>query len=287
MEKKEHLTEKEKLHNGKIAVLLTCFNRREKTVACISSLGNGQEGQRLHFIVTDDNSSDGTKEALQQLPFEITVLDGNGKLFWNGGMRKAFAYALKHCKKYEYVMLVNDDVVFYEDALPNLLSRFQHTKTDVVVGSTCDDKKEMSYGGVRKRSKLFARYELIPPGKEPKECDTFNGNCVLLKTDVFVKNGNLDPAYIHSMSDYDYGMALRRNGYRIVNAKYHVGECNDNDKKGTWLDTSLPRKKRLELKEGPKGLPRQDWFHFVKKNYGVLPALYHSATPYLRILLGK
>ncbi|MBR6850260.1 MAG: hypothetical protein IKM88_08515, partial [Lachnospiraceae bacterium] len=72
-----------------------------------------------------------------------------------------------------------------------------------------------------------------------------------------------------------------------VNTADFVGECDDNDVSGSWKDRALDRKTRLKLKEGPKGLPRKDWYHFVRKNYSFPAAVYHSMTPYLRILLGK
>lgn len=273
------------MHKCKIAALLTCFNRKAYTLTCLQTLRKNKLCE-FCFVVTDDDSTDGTAGAIAQME-DVVLLSGDGKLYWNGGMQKSFAYALEHIEEFDYVMLVNDDVGFYPEAIDALVLRSKETNAPVVVGSTCNKKGEMTYGGVRKKSNVFAKFALIPPSKEATECDTFNGNCVLIKKDAFQAVGNLDPAYTHSMSDYDYGMTLRRKGYRIVNAKHHVGVCEDNDTTGSWLDTSLPRKERRRLKEGPKGLPGKDWFHFVKKNYGLFPALYHSLTPYVRILLGK
>lgn len=279
-----------------IAVLLTCFNRKEKTIACLSSLTASKDRMQqeapdqkveMEFIVTDDRSTDGTPEALQRLPYRIRLLEGSGQLFWCGGMNYSIDYVLQRSKLYQYVMLVNDDVCFYQDALQRLMGRLIHSDADIVVGSTVDSAGKMSYGGVEMTSKHFARYRLIEPSEEPAVCDTFNCNCVMMNTDTFSKLGRLDPAYIHSMGDFDYGMQAVRKGFKIINCDAHIGECDDNKIEGTWRDVTLPRKKRLALKEGPKGLPKHDWYHFVRKNYGLLPACYHSITPYIRILLSK
>lgn len=279
-----------------IAVLLTCYNRKEKTKACIASLAAAKEQMlqeapdgkyELEFIVTDDNSTDGTPDVLQSLPYRIRLLRGNGQLFWCGGMNRSMEYVLTQPKSYQYVMLVNDDVCFYSDALWRLFRRLECSGADIVVGSTVDSDGKMSYGGVKMASKHFARYQMIAPSEEPKTCDTFNGNCVLMTTDTFCALGRLDPAYIHSMGDFDYGMRAVRKGFKIVNCDAHIGKCDDNRVEGTWRDASLPRRKRLALKEGPKGLPKHDWYHFIRKNYGLLPACYHSITPYIRILLAK
>ncbi|HYE55805.1 MAG TPA: glycosyltransferase, partial [Chitinophagaceae bacterium] len=73
----------------KIAVLLTTFNRKQKTLACLQSLqqqilpGNVS----LEVFLTDDASSDGTAETvLQQFP-STHVFIGTGFLYWAGGMR--------------------------------------------------------------------------------------------------------------------------------------------------------------------------------------------------------
>ena len=269
--------------------MLTCFNRINFTIPCVKSLVEGNKNISFRFIITDDNSTDGTKEALEKLPYSITILSGDGQLFWNGGMSKALETALQAAEKTEYYMLVNDDVAFQTEAIEELIKRHKNgpQEDSVIVGATAESTGKTSYGGVKLLSKHFAKFGLIEPSEEYQECDTFNGNCVLLPKQVFLKAGNVDGTYKHSMSDYDYGMHIRKLGFKIYNSAHHVGKCNDNDVSGSWRDTSLSRKERLKKKESPKGLPKKDWYYFIRKNYGFLPALYHSVTPYLRILLKR
>lgn len=271
----------------KIAVLITCFNRKEMTINCIKSLAETNKDIDFRFVVTDDNSSDGTKEALQALPYKIKLIDGDGSLFWNGGMRKSIAYALSNVDKFDYALLVNDDVAFYPGTINQMIDRIKTSGADVVVGATCDEDGKMTYGGVLKTSKHLAKFKPMEPGNDDMQCDTFNCNAVLLKSEVFKEAGNFDSKYTHAMGDYDYGFRLRKLGYTVVSSTNFVGHCEANAIEGTWLDPKLPRKERLKLKEGPKGLPKKDYYHFVRKNYGLLPAIYHSLTPYIRILIKK
>lgn len=271
----------------KIAVLMTTFNRSKYTVSCIKSLIEGNPNLDMRFVITDDNSTDDTVARVRELPARVHFISGNGSLFWNGGMLRSLGFALKCVDSFDYALLVNDDVRFFPEAIENLVKRINDTGADVVVGATCDMDDKTSYGGVKKLSKIFAKFSVMDPSVEAMQCDTFNCNCVLIKSDVFAAVGNLDPKYIHSMSDYDYGMKIRRKGYIIVNSEDHVGMCTDNDITKTWRNTGLSRKERLRLKESPKGLPRKDWWHFLLKNYGLPAAIYHSITPYVRILVGK
>lgn len=278
------------MKQSSITVMLTCYNRKDFTVSCLKTLVEGNPNISFRFIVTDDNSSDGTPDALRELGYSMTLLSGDGQLFWNGGMYKALEYALQTKERTDYYLLVNDDVRFSQGAMERLVARQQSApdkEQAVIVGATADKNGNTSYGGVRLLSKHFAKFALVEPSDEYISCDTFNGNCVLIPQAVFFDIGNVDAFYRHSMSDYDYGMQMRRKGIALYNSAEYVGICEDNDITGSWRDTELPRKVRLQKKESPKGLPRRDWFYFVKKNYGLLSALYHSATPYLRIFLGK
>ena len=66
----------------KIAVLLTCFNRREMTLSCVRRI-NSQvniDDLEIEIFLSDDNSTDGTAQAVNsEFPF-VKVLHGNGSL---------------------------------------------------------------------------------------------------------------------------------------------------------------------------------------------------------------
>ena len=51
----------------KIAVLITSYNRKEKTLTCLKNLMEQDEvpGLKLCIYLVDDNSSDGTTEAVR------------------------------------------------------------------------------------------------------------------------------------------------------------------------------------------------------------------------------
>ena len=50
-----------------ITVIFTCFNRREKTLQCIKSLSGGNKDIAFQYVIVDDNSTDGTYEALEEI----------------------------------------------------------------------------------------------------------------------------------------------------------------------------------------------------------------------------
>lgn len=269
-----------------VQVILTCYNRKDFTIRCIQSLQTKNHHAEMHYVVVDDASTDGTSEALHNMPYSIEIIKGNGQLFWNGGMHKGLSTILETKSECEYVLLVNDDVVFFDGCIDQMIEQSQREGNAVIVGTTTDTNGETSYGGVRYTSRVRIKYVILEPADTP-ECDTFNANCVLIPYNVVKEVGNMDPFYKHAMGDFDYGMMIKRKGFKIHHTAFYVGECNNNAAEGTWTDPSLSRRERLRLKESAKGLPVRDWFHFANKNFGLFTAIYHSITPYVKILIRK
>lgn len=278
---------------SKITVIMTCFNRKQYTLRCINTLCEAASGDiNFNYIVVDDNSSDKTQAAVEELAakrdISAVVLSGTGSLFYSGGMRKGIAWAKTNCADSDFFMLINDDVRFDSAAIARMIARQagrDSEKPGVTVGATKDDEGRYSYGGVRYVKGI--NYTAVKPEDSDRRCDTFNANCVLIPHDIFEKAPNMDEVYNHSLGDFDYGLSLKRMGAQIEVFEEYIGICNKNKTTGTWNDTSLTRRERLRKKEGIKGLPRREWYHFLKKNFGMGTAVIKSVTPYIRILIGK
>lgn len=271
-----------------IVVIMTCHNRSKMTVACVNSLSSCAD-LSLSFIIVDDDSSDDTLYELEKLSasgVKITVLHGSGNLYYSGGMRIGISHA-KDNTTADYYLLVNDDVEFLPDAVEKMVKLhggMNDGSKHILVGCTCSDQGDLTYGGVVFDKKIHSR--IIGP-KEDSDCDTFNANCVLIPKEVFFSTPNIDPVYRHSLGDYDYGLSVSRNGNTIKTFDDYVGICNDNNTSGTWQDKSLGMFERIRLKENVKGAPFKQWFYFLRKNFGIFKAILHSFTPYIRIMLKK
>ena len=81
----------------KIAVLLACHNRKDKTISCLNSLFNANLflNYSLEVYLVDDCSTDGTSEAVTNFFPNVNIIRGNGNLYWNQGMRLAWKTSVK------------------------------------------------------------------------------------------------------------------------------------------------------------------------------------------------
>lgn len=264
----------------RIAVLITCHNRKEKTTACIAALFKQILPESVTFDVylVDDGSSDGTSEAVLQTYPNVKIFRGDGNLYWNGGMRWAFAEAMK--SNYDYYLWLNDDTLLYPQAL-NTLVTTEHSLVEqghfrsIIVGSACDPQTgKLTYGGLIRSSWWRPlKFELIEPNEQPQPCDTLNGNCVLLPRSVVEKVGNLDQAFRHRMGDYDYGLRGLKQGCTVWVAPGFIGTCPRN----------IEQPLRLRLKElnRPKNLPLEEWKVFSSRHAGFFWPIYWL-SPYIR-----
>lgn len=271
-----------------VIVLLTCYNRCDYTKRAISKLVSGNSNCNFKFIAVDDGSKDGTIDMLNDLSAEvdISIINGGGNLFYSGGMRESMMRVLEiEPSLYDYVLLINDDVIFFDKCIERMIDQNVEQKGAVIVGVCASDDGDLSYGGVKYDRGI--NYHFLGINDWTQKADTFNANCVLIPRDIFLKVPIMDAYYKHSLGDFDYGLSMSSLGFAIYPTKEYVGICNDNPIEGTWRDTRLPRIKRIRLKEMPKGSPRKQWFYFLKKNFNLRIAVIKSITPYVRIMMGK
>jgi GT2 family glycosyltransferase len=267
-----------------IAVLITCFNRRETTLACLQAL-TAQElppGYSLRIFLTDDGSSDGTGDAVRREFPQVTVLQGDGQQYWVGGTMMAWDAA----RPSAFYLWLNDDVRLRAGALRTLVETHDAAgdAAAIAVGATCDpDVGKTCTGGLRRAA--WHNVSVIEPADRAQSCDSMCGNIVLVPRAVEERIGVLDPAYRHFFADGDYGMRARKAGIRILLAPGHLGECRLNPFDNTSFDPALSVRQRWQKMLGPKGYrPPREWWAFVR-SHAPRPKVLYWALPYVLFAL--
>lgn len=271
--------------NVRVGVIIASHNRVDQTLAALRALHEQKvaDAVDLTTYLLDDASTDGTPQRVVEEFGDVHMLHGDGQLFWNGGMRRAFAAALRD--RHDHYLWLNDDTVMDTDALAILLATHRMVsargeRPAIVAGSTRDpDTGELTYGGVQRRMRTRPlRFDLVTPGEAPQQCDTMNGNCVLIPSGVAERVGNLEPGYRHAMGDYDYGLRARAEGCDVWITPGTIATCADNPIPVPGHDRLRDEWRRVH---STKGLPPRDWMVFSRRWAGPLWPLYW-VSPYIR-----
>lgn len=263
-----------------IAILLTCHNRKDKTLQCLDALYACDLPNEYCFDVylVDDGSTDGTAEAVSVKYPKVKIIKGTGNLYWNRGMHLAWQSAVK-VREYDFYLWLNDDTILFKESL-NVLIETSNKLVDkaIVVGCTVDEKNECSYGGRNKAG-------LICPNNEIEECTYFNGNIVLIPNYVFKKVGFNDAQFHHSLGDFDYGLRAKKMGIKSYIAPKALGVCNGHDTIAKWCNPKVSFGSRWKAFRTPLGHNPEEYFIFEYRHNGLILAIYHYFTNHLRVLL--
>lgn len=265
----------------KIGVLITSYNRRSIAISCLEILFKIEipDGYALEVFFVDDASSDGTKEeVIKKFPF-VNVIDGNGELFWNRGMYTAWNYASKSFD-FDFYLWLNDDTFLYDNSLEVLLNSSKSVNDDsIIVGTICSptNSKIISYGG-------YDNYGRINPNGNMKECNTFNGNCVLIPKNIFKSIGNLDYYFSHSFGDIEYGLRAKKAGYKLYVTPEIIGECERNPWPPDYLNPKVKVLERFKIFYSPLGFHPRESFYLNRKYKTIFYAFILSIKLHINVL---
>lgn len=246
----------------KVAVLLTVFNRKDVTLQGLRQLFSAiknMSDMSFDVFMLDDNSSDGTADAVSIEFPHVRIINGNGNLFWSGGMRLAWETALK-ANDYDYFIFFNDDAMIFPNALRSLFEADDYFCGKAVIsGAFCDENGNTSYGG-RDRAE-----HIITPNGTYQDIYLMNGNLVLIPCAVVQSIGIIDSVFTHSLGDWDYGCRSIKAGFKVVLTKQYVGKTNRHDL--CIAEPFLGKytfKQRWKKLYSPKHHPKQSWIFNVR-----------------------
>ena len=251
----------------KIAVLMTCHNRRETTLRCLRGLPSD-----VDVYLVDDGSTDGTGAAVKASFPRVNVIRGGGDLYWAKAMELSWKTCLQHemekvggggQRKYDGFLWLNDDVELATDALEKLITDVPLPTPIIIVGELVNSKGEVTYG---------------------KRGDLFTGNFVFVSRAAYEKLGMICGDYAHAWADSDYAMRAKRAGVRVVSCGI-VGKCEGHLNRPSLKGLSL--RQRWAMLFNPKGWNLHDLWLYRRRNWGVFAAVFSSAHLMFHVLKGE
>ena len=256
----------------RLAVLMTCHNRREQTLRCLGALqAQDPPGPELRVYLTDDGSTDGTTAAMAGVDMAIEVIDGSGDLYWAAGMALAERAAMDDVP--DLLLWLNDDVILDVDGLARLLTVHEQKPGVIVVGNVRDsDTGAKTYGGRNRLGRHPQRFRPEPAADQIQQVGAFNGNVVLIPRGVRNIVGPIDGSFAHAYADDDYSLRASQLGVPIVCAPGTVGICSPNQA-GPPPTTIRAAWGRLQA---PKGRPWCSQVRYLRRHGGFLWPAYFA-----------
>ena len=265
-----------------IATLITCHNRKDKTLSCLNALLISQlpNGFTLDVFLVDDGSNDGTSQAISAEYPEVNIIQGNGNLFWTRGMHLAWTTAVKN-NGYDYYVWLNDDTYIFQNTLATMLSAANSTENKhIIVAACCSEKTgELTYSG------FLPNGDKIIPSDDLVQAHTFHGNFVLIPKFVYQQIGTIDPLFHHSIGDMDYGLRAAQKGIKTYIAPNFLANCEGHDSLPQWCLVTVPLNKRIKSLYSPLGNSQPYYyFRYAFRHLGLMVAMKHIISMHIRLL---
>lgn len=269
----------------RIAVLLTVFNRKDCTEKALHHLYQNRtiEDVSIDVYLTDDGCTDGTPIMVRGKYPSVIIVQGDGNLFWNRGMYRAWQEASKRFD-YDYYLWLNDDTYLLENSISMILNDSNSILDKAIISGATKSALtgDCTYGLHDPKTEEL----LVPNGKLQKGTN-LNGNIVLVPKYVFHILGNLDPYYRHAGGDTDYGLRAKEKGIDVLLSTDYVGYCELHPSLSVWCNPDYSFIQRWKALNKPTGMPLKILFYHERKHYSISTALFHTCTTILHCMIPK
>lgn len=265
----------------KVATLCATYNRKEVTLQCVEKIIASSCVDNINFThyIVDDNSTDGTKQALlAQFP-SITLLQGNGALYWAGAMRLGWNHLKPH--DYDFLMVYNDDIMLFDDSIQilfaNILTDANIKTLPIAYVASFQDQinSQLTYGGFKLNWNGFKpTFKLLYPSANTiLQADSLNMNLAVINKVALLHTNFLSPYYKHHMADLEFGLRINKIGGAVKLSPGFSGYCSRHDEERLQKLSNLGILEYFHFILSPKGYPVSQSLHFYFSHFSILIAI--------------
>ncbi len=212
---------------AQVFVVIPVHNRVEQTLQCLKSVLIHKH-IKLKVIVVDDGSTDGTEEQIRSRFPDVTILVGDGNLWWTGATNLGVRKALEEASPDDYILTLNNDTVLPENYLEILFHQIER-HPHALIGSVAldNDRREIIVEAGVNINWFTAKYtyyfknkkyrELRGRGRASYQPTVLPGRGTAIPISAFHEIGLFDQdVFPHYAADYDFSLRAAKAGYKLV-----------------------------------------------------------------------
>jgi GT2 family glycosyltransferase len=237
-----------------IYVVTPVFNRKAITQRFLGCLRQ-QDYPDIRAVIVDDGSTDGTSEMIRSEFPEVTIVPGDGNLWWTGGTNAGLRHVLAEAGSDDYVLIINDDLEFDTGYVGRLVA-FAQARPRTLVGSVVVDIEtpDIVWDGGRLTNWFTAKDRVMHVGRSLSDFPTghsvevsqLTGRGMLAPVAVFGEVGLYDEVHFKHRGDTEFPVRASRRGYKQVVAydavvRSHVGNTYEFDVKDVYRLSDIRR----------------------------------------------
>lgn len=220
------------MKNLDLSIIIVSYNTRNVTLNCLKTIFESKTKFSFEVIVIDNNSNDGSVEAIKLEYPTVEILAQDNNL----GFSRANNIGIKRSQG-SYILLLNSDTILFHDSLDNLLNSTIENKYKICAPILLNEDLSLQRNWFDYPSllKLFLRFtDLYKPffwirkkinfdkfivGKRPAflisemhaDCkvDYLSFACILFDKDILLNKGLLDENLMFYHEDCEYGLRLK------------------------------------------------------------------------------
>ncbi|WP_129061431.1 glycosyltransferase family 2 protein [Halarcobacter mediterraneus] len=207
-----------------IGIVICNFNKIDYLKGCLKTLFESSfKNYSYDVIVVDNASEDGSPEFIKEKYPEITLLENEINTGGSGGFDRGIRYCID--KKYEYVCLLDNDILLERNTIINLVEYIKLNPNVGVVGSkicTMDNPEILQEMG--SFIDFENKFNVVTPLKSHRDddslpdivvCDYVPACCLVTTNEVLNKVGSFNTEHFIYWDDMDWCTRIKRAGYEV------------------------------------------------------------------------
>lgn len=208
----------------RVSIVIVTWNKKEDVLRLLDSLVD-LNYSNFQTVLVDNNSTDGTAEALAQHPLPFILLRNEKNLGGTGGFNTGLRHVLEHLKQ-DYIWLLDNDAAVRPDTLHYLVDAMEPHSDIGIAGSRImapeKDNLIVEVGGtIDWKHAIWEPNRRYQPHQEEDtgkviDVDYVAACSALLRDSAFRRVGIMDERFFLHWDDIDLCLRFRSAGWRVV-----------------------------------------------------------------------